>query len=624
MSLDLYPQENVERLQQLRPAQTAEPGAFDGFLRGTGMLTVRGMLKTGSAVDLLGSLGPMTQDAFTGGTEAQDRYFKEHDDVYGKAIEWWSPKPDEVGMAAQVVGGLISTLPTVIASPGLAIGATQLSVAEELVKEGVDANTAQAVGAIQAGGLGLGIYMPVIGKTLAQRVATGIGSNVTQGAVTRGASEKLLEDTAAKDDFHAFDPTQLTLDTLLGAAFGSLSHLSPEQRVNSARAWKAVEDWAQRLKPSDIDALATLKQSEQLNVDSMPGKPVAPVDTERHYQRMKLAVEQLVRDEPVQVSDLPKANVEVDKTLQAEHERNSVTLLDTAEEVRKSEGLPAIESEAPAAMRATEPPPRGQRVDAAGAEVIIKPKTVAEMSVDELRTEALRDPLTGIKNRRAFEEDAAQFPVRGAVDADSLKWINDHLGHEAGDTLLRTLGHALSLETEGAYRIGGDEFAVGAKTTEEAKAILEKVTKRLQDAEIVAERPDGSKVTVKGVYFSYGIGKDFKAADADLQANKLSRERAGLRPARGHAPPGVTREPAQGKQNTRDQAAQEVTPLQREADRFAENNPDLNLRVGQNADGSPIVKTLRQYLDDANNNVEKARSEKSLYEIAAGCLLGAA
>lgn len=369
MSLDLYPRETIERAERLTPNPTPEIGVWDGFIRGTGMLTMRGLVKTGSAIDLLGAVGPIAEDAITGGTEAQDRYFAEHEELYGKAMEFWTPQPHEVGAAGEIAGTLLSTLPQVIISPGLAVGGTQLSVAEDLVKQGVDAKTANVVGLTQGIGLGLGIYVPIFGRTLAQRILLGgAGFNVAQGVAMRGAADVLLEGTPAEGQFGAFDPTQLTLDVLLGAAFGTITHLSPAQRAQSAAIWERIESWGQGLKRSDVDALAVLRQAQHLNADSMPGKPAEPVDIERHVQRTRRAIEQVARDEPVEVSDLPQPKFESDQPRLRDMQRNAKTLSDLAENVRQEEGLPAVpESEAPVARATTEPPPRGQRAGA-GAE----------------------------------------------------------------------------------------------------------------------------------------------------------------------------------------------------------------------------------------------------------------
>jgi len=358
MSLELYENEAAERLSGYRPVTSFEPGAFDGFWRGAGLTAMQTLAKAGRAVDLLGSVAPILLDKMSGGTEAQDRYFAEHDETFGRAVDFWTPRPNEVGVAGQIVGQLAATLPMVIASPGFTVGQTQLAVAEDVVRKGVSPGKAQAVGAAQAAGLGLGIWFPILGQNLWQRLFLGgAGFNVAQGVAMRGASELILADTAAAEDFKAFDWSMVTLDVLLGLAFGGIAHLSPAQRAQGAKVWGQLREWGIGMKPSDVDAIAALRQAQHLNVDSMPGRPVDVTDIEAHVQRLRTAIDQLATDRPVEVSDLPAARVEPDAPRMAENEIRARELVAAAERVRVEENLPPIEPEAPLATRQAGTPP---------------------------------------------------------------------------------------------------------------------------------------------------------------------------------------------------------------------------------------------------------------------------
>ncbi len=92
---------------------------------------------------------------------------------------------------------------------------------------------------------------------------------------------------------------------------------------------------------------------------------------------------------------------------------------------------------------------------------------------DSLRTQAIRDPLTGLFNRRYMEETLDRELLRvkrrhkplGVImlDLDFLKPINDSLGHEAGDKLIAALGQFLKAHIrreDVACRYGGDEFTL--------------------------------------------------------------------------------------------------------------------------------------------------------------------
>jgi diguanylate cyclase (GGDEF)-like protein len=89
------------------------------------------------------------------------------------------------------------------------------------------------------------------------------------------------------------------------------------------------------------------------------------------------------------------------------------------------------------------------------------------------RLDALLDPLTGLGNHRAFQEELAR-QIESArrhsyslalalVDLDDLKSVNDELGHAGGDGLLASMGRliATTIRTgDRGFRIGGDEFAI--------------------------------------------------------------------------------------------------------------------------------------------------------------------
>jgi diguanylate cyclase (GGDEF)-like protein len=169
-----------------------------------------------------------------------------------------------------------------------------------------------------------------------------------------------------------------------------------------------------------------------------------------------------------------------------------------------------------------------------------QPKRVADMTPDELRQSLLTHELTGIPNRRAYEE-APKLASQTAVDVDSLKWINDNMGHDSGNELLKAVGEAIRAETDQAYHLSGDEFAVQAATDEEAAELMQRVNDRLAGAVISVTMPSGEVVTVSGLGVSYGSGKDLSAADARLQAHKTEREARGERAGRGQQPPGASR-----------------------------------------------------------------------------------
>ncbi len=98
-------------------------------------------------------------------------------------------------------------------------------------------------------------------------------------------------------------------------------------------------------------------------------------------------------------------------------------------------------------------------------------RTEMEALNRELAASALRDPLTGLGNRRALEEDLNQLAARTArygysscltlLDVDHFKSYNYTYGHQAGDKALATVAAHLKKEArdgDALYRYGGEEF----------------------------------------------------------------------------------------------------------------------------------------------------------------------
>jgi diguanylate cyclase len=105
-------------------------------------------------------------------------------------------------------------------------------------------------------------------------------------------------------------------------------------------------------------------------------------------------------------------------------------------------------------------------------------------SEEQLRFNALHDALTGLPNRRQFNEALSAYFAGGAasgqlslliVDLDRFKPVNDSYGHPVGDEVLRRIARRLKAAANGdslVGRLGGDEFGVLARTGEAAALAL--------------------------------------------------------------------------------------------------------------------------------------------------------
>lgn len=128
-------------------------------------------------------------------------------------------------------------------------------------------------------------------------------------------------------------------------------------------------------------------------------------------------------------------------------------------------------------------------------QLLRKPILLEYEELEKLRHNAATDPLTGLKNRRMFEEYLGQEINRSSryrtsfalllLDLRGFKSVNDTYGHATGDEILRSVARA-SVETIRASdiscRIGGDEFAILLPQAEKssAEALAERIAGKFE------------------------------------------------------------------------------------------------------------------------------------------------
>ncbi len=124
-------------------------------------------------------------------------------------------------------------------------------------------------------------------------------------------------------------------------------------------------------------------------------------------------------------------------------------------------------------------------VPAASVSILIATRERLRRERDSLRATALRDPLTGVANRRSLLErvdyEIARHTRSGhsfcvlMLDLDGFKALNDRFGHAAGDDLLRDVSAALNRamrDQDTVARLGGDEFCVLAPETDAPERLV--------------------------------------------------------------------------------------------------------------------------------------------------------
>jgi diguanylate cyclase (GGDEF)-like protein len=169
---------------------------------------------------------------------------------------------------------------------------------------------------------------------------------------------------------------------------------------------------------------------------------------------------------------------------------------------------------------------------------------------NESREQALRDPLTGLANRRALTQalreaastDGVESFALVMIDLDDFKMANTLYGHVGGDRVLRAVADALRRVTRRddlAARLGGDEFALLVSGASEAS--LAELAQRIMDVlRSIELTPPGYRLTAS-VGFSMlradggDVDRLLDSADREVRraksAGKDRREAAPLVPA---------------------------------------------------------------------------------------------
>lgn len=158
------------------------------------------------------------------------------------------------------------------------------------------------------------------------------------------------------------------------------------------------------------------------------------------------------------------------------------------------------------------------------------------------REEARTDDLTGLPNRRAFYERAAEALASGAeerwalllIDLDHFKEINDTLGHKVGDELLGLIGPRLRPALRSSdllARLGGDEFAILLRDVEAREA--REVGQRLRDRLRIPFELDSLSVHIDGsigiaLYPEDGATTDLLMQRADIAMYNAKGARSGV------------------------------------------------------------------------------------------------
>jgi len=159
-----------------------------------------------------------------------------------------------------------------------------------------------------------------------------------------------------------------------------------------------------------------------------------------------------------------------------------------------------------------------------------------------LRQQSIRDPLTGMYNRRYMEETLEREVLRATrnnenvgvimLDIDHFKDFNDTFGHQAGDILLQSLGHFFLSHVRGedvACRYGGEEFILllPGSNIEETRDRAEEMREKVNLLSVDFKGQALGKITLSfgvSVFPNHGTSPDILIQTADQALYRAKSE----------------------------------------------------------------------------------------------------
>ncbi len=270
------------------------------------------------------------------------------------------------------------------------------------------------------------------------------------------------------------------------------------------------EDFSQssaQVDPSAMDKKSALPPPTKVRLLCQLADPQQKQRLQEHLGHSFALCENSVSQANVSETGVPAPEViltDVEAPDQPEPSGAAVVILsNTASRARDKEAAWQLHGTADSLDRSTEVPPR----------VVLPPETLADVvgqvcqlaaqfvrlrrrfqataqEVVRLRSDAFEDPLTGLLNRRGWQEVVARQEALWTAsegvfclalfDIDDFKQINDRWGHSCGDRVLQQVGGALRQSVrqgDPVARLGGDEFAVLLPNlqTQTASSVVERL-----------------------------------------------------------------------------------------------------------------------------------------------------
>ncbi|WP_223621172.1 hypothetical protein [Lysobacter sp. ESA13C] len=464
-------------------------------------------------------------------TAAQDAYFSNVvDDVGSNAVDAWTADAQTMGTAAKALNmgtSVAGAIPQMIGMPSVFLGSSALDPSTDLVRQGVDAETAAAVGGVNFAVNAIGMRIPAaFGSTLTARVLSGGGANLAMGAAADKASSEVLEAGGyeqASKSFDVADPYARGLDLLMGAAFG----------------WKAHIDAPKVLSPSQRDAVLVANNQDHQARRSLPGQPVSAGVERAHRNALDEAMAQVLAGDRVDVSAQIRAE---DFTLRPEFAAQLTGATTGAVAASAAPGASYVDY-----RRALEsggnPNARNPESSATGADQFTSDtwrKTVAKAKpawaeglTDEQLLAARIDPAKSGEMALALDaENTAALKAAGQEVTHHTLYAAHHFGASKGVKFAKAAGDTAMADILTAQQLKANEYLRG-KTKAEAIASWDERARKagVEVAEVpraadpmVADQPLPELPPLTALEASQIVDTRLAALDERAGTGRLSRE----------------------------------------------------------------------------------------------------
>ncbi|MFY3552932.1 hypothetical protein [Achromobacter insolitus] len=527
-------------------------------------------------------------------------------DTLRDASRWLGPNPQTASTAEQMVFGFTKTITKAVgytlatgnpltgaALTGVDEGVT---VSDELRQQGVDISTRAGVGAVTGVTTGVGVALPVAGKTLAGTLgyaaAGGPGLFIAQQQMTRDILNNADYSNLA-DQYDPFDPVGLAVSTLVPAAFGAWAlrgraRVAAREGQAAATAADVAEAPRGPMQQELVDAARVQRVREVVDSWNLadPADVRAANDAMMSVMR---ASSQIADGLPVYVADqFPMKEAYAARALEtmvARSEAARAELLPQAEALADPGAIRALRTEIQSLAEARRTSGDDAELRALADQIRAnEPRTGARAALNRARKEL---------DARAEETDARIAALESQIDANA-------------DAMVAR--QALAVLDERIQQMKAERAAIDAPAT-----AMTPVAAGMREAARAAEAP--FKIPERG---RQAVAERADTADAPPGAPAFASGTDLVTPAAARADVDPIASPAKMPTTTAE-AASDAYVASRLADIEA-TRPDMLVRMEGDAEDIPVSEAIRRL----NEQLAREDADAGLLAVAANCALSAA